>query len=95
MIWVALHNMGLCIFNPWTHSAIRLVRDDLDPNSLHSNSIYSIFEDESKVIWLASYGDGVGYYTGNNFFQHIHKLSSNSQSLSHNYVNTFLELKPN
>jgi signal transduction histidine kinase/ligand-binding sensor domain-containing protein/DNA-binding response OmpR family regulator len=94
-LWVSLHNMGLCIYHPTTNKLTWLVHDDLNPNSLHSNSIYSIFEDKSKVIWLASYGDGVGYYTNSNFFDHIHRFSNKDQSLSHNYVNTFLELAPN
>jgi len=72
------------IFKHW-------VNDPLNPQSLSDNSIYSIFEDRSGVLWIGTVGELNKYDREQNKFKHWANEPGNPNSLSHNYVYSICE----
>ncbi len=68
------------------------VQVDNQPNSLPGNSVWDLLMDKQKILWIATYHEGVSYSDHSNlkFRSFIHE-QKNSNSLSANYVNTVLE----
>ncbi|MFK7946262.1 MAG: two-component regulator propeller domain-containing protein [Saprospiraceae bacterium] len=68
-------NRGQTIFTHYQH-------DPLNPKSICHNSIRSIFQDKSGVIWIGSYGNGISKYDKNaTKFQHFEQDIHNSNGL--------------
>ena len=70
IIWVGTGNAGMYTFDPKTKKFIDHFRyEALDPSSISSNNIVSLYFDRVGNIWCGSYGNGVSYaHVENNFF---------------------------
>ena len=98
-LWIGIENGGLDLFNLNTYkkgvnSFTHFKNDPNSSTSLSNNSIYSLFQDKQKNIWVGTFGNGINIISavGGKF---IHFLSEpgNKNSLINNQVNTFLEDK--
>ena len=68
-------NRGQTIFTHYQH-------DPLNPKSICHNSIRSIFQDRSGVIWIGTYGNGISKYDKNaTKFQHFEQDIHNPKGL--------------
>jgi ligand-binding sensor domain-containing protein len=54
-LWVGTDTQGLQLFLPDKNILYQYKADILDPNKLQTNTIVGIFQDNSNLIWLASY----------------------------------------
>jgi signal transduction histidine kinase/ligand-binding sensor domain-containing protein len=76
ILWTGSGNAGIYTFDPRTKKFIDHFRDEaLDPHSLCSENIVSLYFDRVGNIWCGSYGKGVSYaHVENNFFsKHLSK----------------------
>ncbi|MCH8011501.1 MAG: histidine kinase [Candidatus Marinimicrobia bacterium] len=68
--------------------------DPSNSNSLSHNYINSIYEDESGILWIGTWGGGLNKYDPvTETFTRYQQNPSNPNSLSHNYVNAIIEDK--
>ena len=63
-IWLGSRSRGLYLLkrdeqNPYAFAVQHFIHDPADSMSLSNNSIYSIFQDSRKRIWLGTYGGGL------------------------------------
>ena len=96
-LWIGIQNGGLDIidlktFNKNTATFNHFKNDPNKENSLSSNSIYSITQDNQGDIWISTFGKGINIVNplGDRFI-HYRNESGSKNSLSNNQVNTFLE----
>ncbi|MBN2524028.1 MAG: hypothetical protein JXB24_12215 [Bacteroidales bacterium] len=92
-LWVGTENGGLDILDldmlEEGNSRFIHFRNNMDDEtSISYNSIYSIFQDDQKTIWIGTYGNGLNYYNELlfKFDYYVHKKSS-SRNISNNIVN--------
>lgn len=60
--------------------------------SIGGNSVWDLFLDSQKILWIATYHEGVSYTDRSNldFHSFIHERN-NTNSISNNYINAVLE----
>ena len=76
LLWVGTGNAGIYTFDIRQKKFVDHFRNEaLDPFSICSNNIVSIYFDRVGNVWCGSYGNGVSYaYIENNFFsKHLSK----------------------
>jgi len=76
LLWIGTGNAGIYTFNPHQKKFIDHFRNEtLDPFSICSDNIISIYFDRVGNVWCGSYGKGVSYaHVENNFFsKHLSK----------------------
>lgn len=54
LIYLAIDNEGLCIFNPENNNYVISIHNDGDVNSIHSNSVKCILEDRFQNLWFGT-----------------------------------------
>ena len=54
-LWIGSYDNGINVINPTTGKNKLYLHDDRDPYSLGYGSVYAIFEDRSKTIWVGTY----------------------------------------
>jgi signal transduction histidine kinase/ligand-binding sensor domain-containing protein/DNA-binding response OmpR family regulator len=80
-------NDGLFLISDKGKIIHRYVNSKSDNHSLKSNSIWSLFLDQDKRIWLGYYNKGVGFFDKpHNKFNSIESLPTNTNSLQTNSV---------
>ncbi|HVN14775.1 MAG TPA: two-component regulator propeller domain-containing protein, partial [Anaerolineales bacterium] len=85
-LWIGTNN-GLDYFNDHYKSFTHYRNQPADPNSLSNNSIFSIYEDQSGVLWVGTYGGGLNKYDRQqDEFSYLGNDPSNKDSLSGNMV---------
>ncbi len=84
-VWVGTWTNGLNIIeqdNRGKTTFTHYQHDPLNPKSICHNSIRSIFQDKSGVIWIGTYGNGISKYDKNaTKFQHFDQDIHNSNGL--------------
>jgi len=71
---------------------IRYQYDPNNPNSLSHNEIYSIYEDQSGVLWIGTNGGGLNKFDRENeLFTHYQNDSRDPTSLSYNEIRSIYE----
>ncbi|MBP8975598.1 MAG: hypothetical protein KBG83_02675, partial [Bacteroidetes bacterium] len=96
-LWVGIENGGLNVLNLNTYKEgmndfIHFKFDPNKLNSLNNNSIYYLFQDIQKNIWIGTNGGGVNIInSATNKFRHITSELNSKNTLSNKQVNTFLE----
>ncbi|RKR09031.1 signal transduction histidine kinase [Flavobacterium sp. 90] len=86
-ILCATENDGLIIVNDQGIVQKKYVNSRFDNRSLSSNSVWSLFLDKEKRIWLGYYNKGLGVFDRiNSKVNIIESLPGNSQSLQTNCV---------
>jgi len=76
LLWIGTGNAGIYTFDPRQKKFIDHFRNEtLDPYSICSNNMISIYFDRVGNVWCGSYGNGVSYaHVENNFFsKHLSK----------------------
>ncbi|MFC2111056.1 two-component regulator propeller domain-containing protein [Bacteroidota bacterium] len=58
---------GLSLLNKNTNNYFNLSHDDEDKTSLSSNTIYSVFQDSDKNLWIGTSGGGLNWMSAENF----------------------------
>lgn len=61
-IWIATDHGGVNIFDKRTNEINILRNDPMNPNSLSQNSAISLFYDNTGIMWVGTYKNGVSYY---------------------------------
>ncbi len=61
-IWIATDHGGINIFDKKTNGVTVLRNDPMNPNSLSQNSAISLFCDNTGIMWVGTYKNGVSYY---------------------------------
>lgn len=63
-----------------------------DPNSLSSNSVVDLLEDQSGIMWVGTYEGGVDkVYYDRTKFEYYYNVPGNSNSISNNNINDITE----
>jgi signal transduction histidine kinase/ligand-binding sensor domain-containing protein/AraC-like DNA-binding protein/ActR/RegA family two-component response regulator len=90
-IWVATRK-GLSIFDKQQNSFVTYRHDSADPTSINDDSVWSLFEDRSKNVWIGTYAGGINiYYPGNSNFSNIGERIGNSAGLNKPLANAIVE----
>ena len=59
ILWLALDGSGLACFDPKTEQFTIYQHDPQDPQSLSSDAVMTVLEDEPGVFWVGTYGWGL------------------------------------
>jgi signal transduction histidine kinase/ligand-binding sensor domain-containing protein/DNA-binding NarL/FixJ family response regulator len=90
-IWIATRK-GLSIFDTQQDSFDTYKHDSTDPKSINDDSVWSLFEDQSKNVWIGTYAGGINiYYPGNRNFSNIGERIGNSAGLNKPLANAIVE----
>ncbi|MEJ2052732.1 MAG: two-component regulator propeller domain-containing protein, partial [Calditrichaceae bacterium] len=96
-LWIGTENGGLNLLeiNNFKENQCRFIHyrnNPSDNTSISSNSIYSIYEDKEKTIWIGTYGGGLSYYNETfNKFLYFHHIPEDQNSISNNCINVIYE----
>lgn len=91
-IWVGTENNGLFIYNEAKESIRHLEYSLTRPNSISSNSIWSLLSTQEGMVWMAPFKNGLSFYDPEySKFKHIGTDPFNPQSLNNRLVNCFSE----
>ena len=74
LIWIGT-SKGISTFNPNTNF-LHFKLDPYDYNSLSGDSIYGIYEDDDKTLWMGTNESGVNIINGESI-KHLNKENSN------------------
>ena len=90
-LWIATGTSGIYTFNISTNKFIENYRNDkLNPFSICSDNIVSLYFDKIGNFWCGSYGDGASYTnTGNNFFSSYVSKDDVQAWKGNNYIHWF------
>ena len=61
-LWIGTWDGGLNRYNRQSDTFTHFKHDPNDPNSISSNTIYSIYEDPSGIIWIGTWEGGLNRY---------------------------------
>jgi ligand-binding sensor domain-containing protein/DNA-binding response OmpR family regulator/nitrogen-specific signal transduction histidine kinase len=61
-IWVGTDHGGINVIDRKTGTVAYLWHNENDPHSVSQNTIKSMYRDDSNIIWLGTYKNGVCYY---------------------------------
>jgi signal transduction histidine kinase/ligand-binding sensor domain-containing protein/DNA-binding response OmpR family regulator len=61
-LWIATDHGGINIYDKSTNEINVLLNDPMNPNSLSQNSAISLFCDNTGIMWVGTYKNGVSYY---------------------------------
>ena len=91
-IIIATDGGGLNIYDPADGSLSAQANDPNDPFTLSNNSVYDIYIDNYKGLWVGNYLGGVNYYNIFDWkFIPVRHQANNDESLSDNHVRTFYQ----
>lgn len=82
-IWIGTKGEGVYKLKKHAAFAYRMTQykhDPADSHSLSHNSVYTIFEDKHKRIWVGTYGGGLNLLNGDSFIHYNNTLKNYSQS---------------
>lgn len=91
-ILIATDGGGLNIYDPATGEYTSFLNNANSPNSISNNSVYAIFIDSYKGLWVGNYIGGINYYSEYDWkFQPVKHELNDPQSLSDNHVRCFYQ----
>jgi signal transduction histidine kinase/ligand-binding sensor domain-containing protein/DNA-binding response OmpR family regulator len=91
-IWIATDHGGVNIYDKKTNGCIALQNDPLNPNSLIQNSAISLYYDNTGIMWVGTYKNGVSYYHPGMFkFEKSPLFFYNNPQLENKDCNIFCE----
>jgi len=91
-IMIATDGGGLNVYDPATGSISQYMSDPNNPYTLSNNSVYEIFVDKHKGLWVGNYVGGINYYSEFDWkFLPVKHQVNNRESLSNNHIRTFFE----
>lgn len=99
-LWIGTIGGGLNLLiqedmsDPDNYKFKHFTYDPLNPESLFSNTIYSLYETPPGVLWFTTNNDGIGKMDLNRHkFYHLKHIPGNPNSLSNQVVKAILEDK--
>jgi len=92
---VGIDGEGVFLINRQTFEAEQtLVWAEDQPQSIGSNSVWDLFIDKQKIMWVATYHRGISYSDCSNLnFRSIVHEKQNINSITSNYINAVIEDK--
>jgi ligand-binding sensor domain-containing protein/signal transduction histidine kinase/DNA-binding response OmpR family regulator len=91
-IMIATDGGGLNIYNPVNGSLSASKNDPNNPLTISNNSVYYIFADKNKGLWIGNYNGGINYYSEYDWkFLPIKHQVFDNESLSDNHIRTFYQ----
>jgi len=91
-VWLGTENDGLFIYNPNSDAFSHYKQDITKPNSISSNSLWSLLTTKNGVLWMGPFKNGLSFFDpAYRKFTHIQKDPFSQNSLSNNIVNCFKE----
>jgi len=93
-LWITTLFNGLQKFDPKTSTFSNYKRDLMNPETIGSNILFTIYEDKSGIIWIGTEGTGVNKL--NKMRSHIayyKNIPFNNESLSNDKVYSIIEDK--
>lgn len=91
-LMIATDGGGLNIYNPASGSFTSSKNDPDNPFTISNNSVYYIFVDKNKGLWIGNYNGGVNYYSEYDWkFLPVKHQVDDIESLSNNHIRTFFE----
>ncbi|MFZ4521290.1 MAG: hybrid sensor histidine kinase/response regulator transcription factor [Bacteroidales bacterium] len=91
-IMIATDGGGLDIYDPASGEYTSFMNNPNSPNSISNNSVYAIFIDSFKGLWVGNYIGGINYYSEYDWkFQPVKHELNDPQSLSDNHVRCFYQ----
>jgi len=97
-LWIGTENGGMDILPVKNLNSQKCVfhhyqSNPNDPNSISSNSIHSLFQDDVGTIWIGTYSGGINYYNPLlQKFKHYKHLPS-SNTINNNVINSIYDEK--
>src|SRR5680860_342577 len=93
-IWVGTENNGLFVYSKTTDTITHILYSSARPNSINSNSIWSLMSARNGVMWMAPFKGGLSFYDPEYYkFEHINTDPFDSRSLNNRLVNSLSEDK--
>jgi ligand-binding sensor domain-containing protein len=90
-VWFGTIN-GLHSYNPAKKETVTYVHDERKPYSLSHSSVYAIFEDDYRTIWVGTYFGGISYFNRQQDVFKFYNVSKGDRfSLSHPIVGNITE----
>jgi ligand-binding sensor domain-containing protein len=91
-IMIATDGGGLNIYDPATGEYAAVMNNPNSPNTLSNNSVYAIYIDSFKGLWVGNYIGGLNYYSEYDWkFQPVRHELNDPNSLSNNHVRCFYQ----
>ena len=91
-LMIATDGGGLNIFDPVSGEYSVFMNNPNSPNSISNNSVYAIFIDSFKGLWVGNYSGGINYYSEYDWkFQPVKHELNDPNSLSDNHVRCFYQ----
>ncbi len=91
-IMIATDGGGLNIYDPVSGEYSAVMNNPNSPNSLSNNSVYAIFIDSFKGLWVGNYIGGINYYSEYDWkFRPVKHELNDPNSLSDNHVRCFYQ----
>ncbi len=87
-----LETFGLIKYNPAENTAINILHDPKDENSLSGNRIASLLIDRSGILWVGTWNRGLNKLNeASNKFNLVSPLTDDQNSLSSGFIRGFYE----
>lgn len=91
-IWISTDHGGISVYDPSSGLIENLQHDPLDDYSLASNSIYTLYCDSNKNVWVGYYKKGLSLWRGERSIS-VHHLQSLRRRLESDDINAMCEDK--
>lgn len=84
-IWIGTNGGGLIYFDRSANRFTQYRHDPQDPNSLGSDVIVELYNDDDDVLWIGTYYGGLNRFDGRHFVRYMH-TPSDTTSIPDNSV---------
>ncbi len=92
VFWIATRQNGLVKFNYPDNTFTTFKHDPDNPNSLPSNNLITLCQDEKSIIWIGTFDSGlVKFDKKNQSFKTFKREITSPKSISSNYVWTIIK----
>lgn len=91
-VWLSYETVqGIVVLDP-SQGKVQLVSYERnDPYSISHNGVLDVYEDGTGIIWVATFGGGLNWWSPNYSFGHYRAIMGDSNALSNDKVTNFLE----
>ena len=89
-IWIGTRSNGVCRYDRNTESFTRFMHDPEDPGSIDNNSIWTVYQDNSGVIWVGTYS-GLNEFNASEETFKVFRPESDNQEDYANLIYSVLE----
>lgn len=83
--WIGYDHSGVLVIDPANKSIVNLLHNENNERTIRNNSIQSLFTDNSGLVWVGTYKNGLSYY-GESIFkfnvEHVGDVNSIAEDSS-------------